>query len=205
MLRAIKEQAMQEQQQGKGWTPIQDAKVAAHIALLAARALASPLEVMLRTGFGSRYFGLPSLLALFAVPMWMLFWPEHDPRPIIGFWLLFLVMQLRARLETVRMLRRGVFVHTSFNGRSRLAAIFRRMPEVRIKGEIEPWLAVIAGMLALGFSQPLGSYLMVAGFSLGLVAGTIESVERARALSMNDARIEQQSLAERFREMQRGG
>ena len=194
---------MQEQPQPKGWTPIQDAKVAAHIALLVARALAAPIEVILRTGFGSRYFGLPSLLALFGLPMWMVFWPDHDSRPMLGFWLVYLVMQLRARLEIVRMLRRREYVHTRFNGRPRLAAVFKRTTEERIKGNVEPWVAVVAGMFTLGLSLPLGSYLMVAGFAIGLVAGTTESVERARALSMNDARIEQQALAERFREMQR--
>lgn len=194
---------MQEQPQPKGWTPVQDARTAAHIGLLVARTVAAPVEVLLRTRFGSRYFGLPSLLALFGLPMWMLFWPDEDPRPILGFWLIFLVMQLRARLEIVRMLRRREYVHTRFNGRPRLASLFKRTAEERIKGEIEPWLTIAGGVLAWGLSEALGSYLMAAGFSLGIIAGTMESVERARALAVNDALIEQKALAERFRAMQR--
>lgn len=196
---------MQEQPQPKGRTPIQDAKLAAHVLLLLARALSAPLEVMLRTRFGSRYFGLPSLLALFGLPMWMLLWPGHDSRPILGLWLVYLAMQLRARLETVRMLRRKEFVHTRYDGHPRLSALMKRMSEQRMKREAEPLLAIVFGALTLCVSEPLGSYLIVAGFSLGMVASTIESVEQARALSINDALTDQKALAERLREIQRHG
>ena len=43
----------QEQQQPGGWTPIQDAQKAANWFVLAARVVASPLEVILRKNFGS--------------------------------------------------------------------------------------------------------------------------------------------------------
>jgi hypothetical protein len=193
----------QEQQQPGGWTPIQDAQKAANWFVLAARVLASPLEVILRKNFGSKYFGIPSAVALFTVPMWALFWPDASPVGLWVLWVLFIVMQLRARLESVRMIAKGEVVHTRFNGSPRLASVFKRMPEQKIKAGLEPLLVFIVGVLLMQVSPPLGSYLMVAAFSLGFNHSVIEAVERAQALEMNDALIEQQSVAERFRNMQR--
>lgn len=193
----------QEQQQPGGWTPIQDAQKAASWFVLAARVVASPLEVILRKSFGSKYFGIPSAIALFAVPAWTLFWPDESPAGIWALWIVFVLMQLRARLESARMVAKGEVIHTRYNGWPRLAAIFKRMPEQKIKAGLEPVVVFVAGALLMSVSQPLGSYLMVAAFSLGFNHGVIESVERAQALEMNDALIEQQAMAERFRQMQR--
>lgn len=193
----------QEQQQPGGWTPIQDAQKAANWLVLAARVVASPLEVILRKNFGSKYFGIPSAVALFAVPAWTLFWPGESPVGIWALWILFVVMQLRARLESARMVAKGEIIHTRYNGWPRLASFFKRMSEQKIKAGLEPVVVFVAGALLMQVSQPLGSYLMVAAFSLGFNHSVIESVERAQAMEMNDALIEQQAMAERFRQMQR--
>ena len=192
----------QDQQQPKGWTPIQDAQNAASFLMLAAQALAAPVEPILRTRFGRCYFGVPAFIGFLAVPMWMLFWPTEDPGPLLTFWAVYIAMQLRARIECVWMAAKGDIVHSRYNGRPRLARLFRRMPEHRIKSAVEPWLVIFTGMLMLGVSKPLGSYLLASGFSLMLVASVIEHVERSRALTMHDAWQEQQDQAARFRELQ---
>ena len=193
---------MQEQQQQGGWTPIEDAKKTANVLVFIARVLASPVEVILRRRFGSKYFSFPTVGALFAVPMWMLFYPREDPKAIWVFWGLFLVMQARARLESVRMVAKGDIVHTRYNGQPRLSSILKRTSELKIKAVIEPLLVFLAGVFLCSVSLPLGSYLMVAAFCLGLNHSIMSSVERARALEMNDALIEQEVLAERFRDIQ---
>ena len=147
---------MQHDQEPKGWTPIEDARNVAGLFVLAAQVLSAPVEVFLRTRFGRRYFGFPSFLALFAVPMWMLFWPGEDPRPIMIFWALYVLMQLRARIEGLWMVARGDIVHTRYNGWPCLSRIFKRMSEQTIKGTIEPWLVIAVGMVTLGVSRPLG-------------------------------------------------
>ena len=194
---------MQEQAQ-QGWTPFEDAKKAANILVFTAMAVASPVEVFLRTKFGSRYFGLAALGGLFVVPLWSLFWPDASPVGLWVFWGLYLVMQLRARIESARMGARGECVHTRYNGWPRLARLFRKMSEQRIKAGVEPLLVIVAGVCLMPVSQPLGSYLMIAGFALGVTHSVIESVERARALEINDALIEQQQTSERFRAMRNG-
>lgn len=193
---------MRDQPEPKGWTPIEDAQNAASILMLVAQSLAAPVEVFLRTRFGRRYFGVPATIGLFAVPMWMLFWPAEDPTPILVFWLLYLVMQLRARIESIVLAAKSEPVHTRYNGYPRLARFFRKSDERKIKASAEPMLVIVVGAGMLAVSGPLGSYLITAGVSLALVASVIESVERNRALSMRDAWIEQQQLATRFREMQ---
>lgn len=193
---------MRDQPEPKGWTPIEDAQNAATILLLVAQSLASPVEVFLRTRFGRRYFGVPAAIGLFAVPMWMLFWPREDPTPILAFWLLYLVMQIRARVESIVLAAKSEPCHTRYNGYPRLARFFKRTDERKIKAGAEPMLVIITGICMLAVSKPLGSYLITAGVCLSLVASVIESVERNRALSMRDAWIEQEQMAARFRELQ---
>lgn len=193
---------MRDQPERKGWTPIEDAQDAASILMLVAQSLAAPVEVFLRTRFGRRYFGVPAFLGFLAIPMWMLFWPDEDATPIFVFWVLYILMQLRARIESMVMAARGDTVHTRYNGYPRLARIFKRTHEHKLKGGHEPALVVIVGVFMLAVSEPLGSFLMTSGFCLALVASVIESVERNRAMSMHDAWIEQQAQAARFREMQ---
>ena len=192
---------MPEQPEPKGWTPIEDSQNAAAFLVLAAQSLAAPVEVFLRTRFGRRYFGVPAAIGLFAVPMWMMFWPGEDATPIFTFWVLFLVIQGRARIESILMSSRGDLVHSRYNGRPRLQRFFRRAGERRVKAVHEPLLVIGTGVLMLGVSEPLGSYLITAGICLALVASVIEGVERNRLMSMHDAWLEQQYHAERFRDI----
>lgn len=192
---------MREQPDPKGWTPIEDAQQAASILVLAAQVMAAPVEVILRTRFGRRYFGVPAFLGFLSVPMWMLFWPKGNYTPIFIFWLLLIVMQLRARIESIIMVARGNLVHTRYNGWPRLARVFKNTHEHKLKASIEPAFVMLIGLCFLPLSAPLGSYLIVSGISLGAVAGVIESVERNRTLSMHDAWLEQQDQAARFRDL----
>ncbi len=99
----------------------------------------------------------------------------HDETPKVGKhlrrdvpWLRSLVMQLRARMESVVMVARGDFVHSRYNGWPRLAKFFSRSSERTIKGGLEPAVVILTGILLLPLSQPLGSYLMAAGIALAL-------------------------------------
>lgn len=193
-----------EQPEPRGWTPIQDARFAANFLVLTAQVLAAPVEVFLRVRFGRHYFGAPSAIALLAIPMWHLFWPGEDPDPLMAFWLLFIVMQLRARIEGIAMVARGDVRHTRFNGEPRLARVFKKMPQEKIKANIEPLVVIGVGVGLLEYSPPLGSYLIAAGCSLAVVAGVIEKLNTARALQLHDVWLEKQHEAERFREFMGG-
>jgi hypothetical protein len=190
-------------EQSGGWTPVEDAKKGVHLFVLVASVLARPVEVILRRRFGSRYFGVPSLLALFAVPGWMAFWPGESPMAIWWFEGLFVLAQLGARVEQLRMVATNDVVHTRYNGWPRLAAIFRKADEATLKGAIEPVLVILTGLFLMPVSEPLGSYLMTSGLCLAFIESVIRSVDRARALEINDTLIEQQNAMDRFRALSR--
>jgi len=196
---------MSEQQQREpsqpGWTPMQDAKQAANMFVFVAHALCSPVEVILRKQFGSRYFGAASLGGLVAVPMWMIFWPGEDPGLLMCFWLFYLVMQFRARVESHWMLLRGSVVHSRYNGWPRIARFLPKSSEDKIKGGAEPTFVCLSGMLLMGISPPLGSYLLVAGVALAVTHSVLAAVERVQAIEMHDSFIEQQQLSSRFNAM----
>lgn len=191
------------EQQVKGWTPIEDARNTANIMVFVSRVMTAPVEVIIRKRFGSRYFGLPGFVALFAIPMWMIFWPEEDGSWIVWFWLLFILMQLRARMEAAWMVRRGDIVHTRYNGQPRVARFFKKLGEQEIKGKTEPTIVLTIGLLIFLFNMPLGSYLVIASLALAANHGLMVAVDRARALEMNDVLIEQRAISGQFRDMQR--
>ena len=58
-----------------------------------------------------------------------------------------------------------------------------------------------AGFLLRQINPPLGTYLMLAAGSLCISVCASEAEERTRALDMNDAVMNQESVADRFREM----
>ncbi len=191
----------QQDHQPGTFSPIQDARAAGNIVLLAAQSVAAPVEAFLRVRFGRRYFHVPAFLGLFIVPLWMLFWPLEDPRGILLFWCAYIVMQIRARIEMLWRSRMGLVGHSRYNGYPRLARLFRRMPEERIKAVVEPTLVMATGAIALVINAPLGSYLIAAGAALAIVAAAIRGVERMQVMDIRDAWLENEALAERFRKM----
>lgn len=187
---------------GNGWHPIQDSKWLLSWILFFAQVLAAPIELMLRTRFGKRYFGLPHAVALVGLPMWMVFWPGEDPGTFVFFWLAALLMQVRARMEQLRLSLRGQQEHSRYNGRSSLAFVLRRMSERSIKSIAEPLLVLVIGLTIRPEEGPLGSYLIAAAISLWINDAVIRFRERTVAQDLHDAWIEQQNLAQRVRAMQ---
>lgn len=190
----------QQQEQPQGlWTPIEDAKRAFSFLAFASQVLAHPVEPFLRTRFGSQYFGVAALVAFFVVPMWMVFFPTESPTGIWIFWVLYIVMQLRARIETTRLKAQGEVSHSRYSGWPLLAKAFKSMPESKLKGAIEPLAVFLTALAVMEGSVPLGSYLIAAAFALAFNNALLDAVEKARVRDLNDTLIEQQQLAERFR------
>lgn len=192
----------QQQQQPEGlFNPIEDAKRAFSLLVFASQVLGHPVEVFLRTRFGSQYFGVAALVAFFTVPMWMVFFPTESPLGISIFWVLYILMQLRARIESGRLKAKGEVIHSRYNGWPRLAKAFKSMPESKIKAAIEPLAVFLTALAVMEGSVPLGSYLIAASFALAFNHALLDAVEKARVRELNDSLIEQQQLAERFRAM----
>lgn len=194
-------QQQQQQPQCDGFTPIQDAKRAANLLVFATQAIASPVEVCIRSKFGPRYFGLAALAGFVVMPMWPLWWPGEDASGIEAFWLWYLLMLVINRTRSLRMASKGEPVHSRYNGWPGLARFFPRTSEAKIKAWIEPLCVFLAGLIVRATDVPLGSYLIVAAIALFFTNGVIAAVERARITELNDALIDQQIVAERFRRL----
>lgn len=170
-----------------------------HVLMFVVRAFASPLEAISRREFGAKYFGFPAVAALMLLPLWPALWPEGSMEGVNFFATIFMLMLILIRAESARAAKKGDTRHTRYNGWPRLAAIFRNWPETKIKGTVEPAIWLIAGAVIFQGDQALGSFLMVGALALFMLQSTIETVERAKVEELNDALIEQQGTAERFR------
>ncbi len=161
-----------------------------------AQTLAVSVEVILHRRMGSRAVGLRGFAAFLLIPMWMIFFPHDNVVPLMFFWLLFILGCARQRLSSVL----GDLGHSRYTGVPSLQRFLPWCSEMFLKRTVEPVLVMVTGVLFLGLSQSLGSYLIVAGVGLGMSISLGEAVEKAKVRDLFDARAEQQSLMDRFRQ-----
>lgn len=162
---------------------------------------ATSLEVFLHKGMGHRYHGLQAAAVLLLVPFYSLAWSEYDLRPLMCFLGAYVVMCLVTRVDGLLRRSRGMQQHSFYSGWPRLMGQKCRIDEVAFKRFVEPVFALLAGYGLRQIDPPLGTYLMIGGVCMFLTVSAGQTVERARAVDMNDAVIEQEWIAERFREM----
>lgn len=173
--------------------------------MLTARSLAATVEVFLHRSdsFGERYAGMQVAVGLLLIFLFPIFWEGHSPAGILLFLPAYLVMLCHVRLRSwIRLRGGGPRPHSAYTGTPRLMR-FTRMDEERLKCSIEPMLVMAAGGLATAFDPPLGSYLILAGFALGVSNGMAAGREHRRAVELHDSYIEQRGVVERFRGMRR--
>lgn len=172
---------------------------------LALQAFAATAEVFLRRHgtFGERYLGARSLLGAALIFLFPVFWPDHDPAPMLGFLCVYLSACASARVGVLRRVRRGgPQPHSLYSGTPWLMRFTGRLNEVTVKGIVEPILVFLIGAFMLPVSEPLGMFLIIA--SAGVMGSVQLAIgeERQRAIEMNDAYIDQREAADRLREMQ---
>ncbi|MBL8696202.1 MAG: hypothetical protein JNJ88_19055 [Planctomycetes bacterium] len=135
----------------------------------------------------------------------MLFLPalasEPDPGPMWSFLTLFLVACAIARASSfAKRLRHGDSEHSYYTGRPAFAGLLRRIGEERVKGVIEPIIAMLAGTVMLEFNSTLGGYWLAAGLALAITVQMQLFRDRRRAMDMRDAYFDQQRVARRWRD-----
>jgi hypothetical protein len=168
------------------------------------RALAITVEVFLHEAstFGERYFGLPAAAAALALLCFPVFWEGHDVSLLFVFLICYAAICMTIRLKTFARRRRGGDQpHTLYSGRPRLLRLVRGMSEVKVKSMLEPMLVLLTGTLVLAINEPLGTYLLLAGFALLVSVNSTLAAERQRALDMHDAFIDQRGVVDRFRDL----
>lgn len=171
-------------------------------ALFVCRAYATSLEVFLHRGLGSQYLGLQAAAVLILVPLFGCAWEGHDLTVLLLFIPAYLVMCIIARIDMFRRWRRGEYCHTQYSGWPRLMTAKATMTELACKQYVEPLLVFALGYCVLQMGErPFGGYLMFSAVCLAISTNIDVVVDRMRAAKMNDAVIEQELVAERFRKM----
>ncbi len=169
---------------------------------LAIRTCATSVEVLFHKRVGDRYLGVQAAAVLLLIPIYSLFWPGYDLRPLMWFLVVYLGAVVIARLGVVTRKRGGVRIHSFSSGVPRFMNGGSKLSEVQWKKCVEPFVSVFfgAGLYVQG-EHPLGAYLMISGACLYISVAMAELQFRHRAMAMNDQVIEQEYIAERFREM----
>ena len=168
---------------------------------LVIRSWAASVEVFLRRDFGSHYLGTQAALVIPLCVFWASLWEGHDARPLVIFLLCYLVFCVHARLGVWRRYLKGQHEHSHYNGWPRLMKLFPRSSERTIKLYVEPGLVFGIAFLIGNHNPPLCFFLFIAGGATFALNADIDTHERWRARQMNDAAIEQQLVAEQFREV----
>jgi hypothetical protein len=190
----------QQQQQQPGM--FQQAKWAFGWLLFICNSLAVSVEVFLHKGVGSRYIGLQGLAAAAMIFFWGGFWPGQDISPVLIYLALYLLFCFAQRMDALKRLRQGGGQeHSRYTGRPILMRFTGRINEITIKRIVEPALVFLIGILICSANEPLGKYLMLAAVGLLVSVQSTLRFEETRATDMNDAMINQQHAAQRFREM----
>ncbi len=183
----------------------QDVRSGVNIAAFFVETCAVTMEVFLHRHFGRRYFDAKAAAPLLIIPLFgALCFPQHDQGPLLLFLLLYLVGLVCARSEAERLHKKGIIVHSRYNGWPRsLPPTSTPDQELRAKSLGEPFLVGLWGaVFFVGWNAPLGAYFIVAAISLAASNCMYRMKVEREVADMSDALIEQQMRAERFRDLQ---
>ena len=101
----------------------------------------------------------------------------------------------------IRRWRGDYAVQWRYTGRPHLCRLLPNWREVNVK-QVEALLAMGVGYAVCWVNRPLGHYLLLASTFVLLRAYSFASHLRHRAVELNDSVLQEQIVAERFREMQ---
>jgi hypothetical protein len=166
------------------------------IVYVAAKTLAACLWPFMRRGFGVECPGLAGLLAL----GFMLIYAVKTRTPaMLWYMAAWLVMVAYRRLETFRLVRSGVPLHSRYAGFPWLGM---KLPTVKtVAGALnaEIVLCLAAGVLLRPASEAVGGFFLLSGFGLTMVRIIDVQATKMRVQRMRDAEIEQRYLADLYR------
>lgn len=162
-------------------------------------ALSATITPLTRHSFGQDHPGIFGLAALLG----MLCYAESTRSGVmlvyVAVWLVALIAN---RIRTFWLVRKGMADHSQYNGYPWLVMCLPFVKTERFAKALEPFLCLLAGCAVMGWSQPLGQFLVVGFFSLTAVEGLWRMKMGRRAIAMRNAEIEMRQTADLYR---RGG
>lgn len=164
---------------------------------IAANAHACTITPFLRTDFGSEGIGMHGLVGAGMILAWGCYFNCY---PMFIYFLAWMAACAVQRVRTYLNWRRGVIIHTRYNGYPWLARrFFPRVSEANAKA-VEAFACLAFGGLLAQFWPPLGWYVMSGFASIMFTEAVMVELTRRRLQAMRDAEIEQRYLAEKYRE-----
>lgn len=163
---------------------------------LLAHSLSLTSTAFSRTDFGRERIGLFGLCSM----VLMLFYATFAQCPAMlvyfGLWILAVICQ---RIKQYRNWRRGVILHSYYNGYPWLVKrVMPRISERNAKG-VEAFLCMFIGFGLAQFDPPLGWFVIAGGVAIWLEETLAVEQTRRRLQMMRDAEIEQRCLAEQYK------
>lgn len=190
---------MQQQQQSPGGFLENGRACVSWIAYIS-QVLEISVAVFLRRGFGRRYLGTQAALVVPLILLYSAFWEGHDVTPLFMFLGLYVCGWLANSKEKAG---KDEMVHSRYTGTPELLRIrvFRgRLSEQTAKRVVEPLIVCLVGVCTLSHSEPLGTYLILAGIGTMISVGLTIAHEEKMLMETRDAYLAQQNIAERFRD-----
>lgn len=172
------------------------------LAMFILRVWGVSLEVFLHRGMGDRYLGNQAAAVLLLVPLYASFWKGYDVRPLLYYLVFYVLACWISRWKSARARARGELCHSRYSGWPRFLGPKARVDEITMKRFYEPAMACAIGWtIRYSYNVPLGTFVMIGSWCLFSWVGISHAYHEAKARDLNDAAIEQELLAGRFREM----
>jgi hypothetical protein len=164
------------------------------------RSIALTVEVFLHGGFGCRYVGcgFMGVVLIYGFSLWF---PPQEILPLLWYGAIYGILWLIATANVlIRWWRGRSRMHSLYAGRPLLWRVIPTWKETNVK-QVEALAVILLGLGVHCLSRPLGDYLMLAATLVFLRAYGFAAEQRSRAVELNDSVIEQQLVAERFRDV----
>lgn len=155
-------------------------------------------SVFLRTNFGKEAIGFSGIAAALMILLYGGLMQSYATWVFFCIWMLAVLCQ---RMKQFQNWRNGVIVHSRYNGFPWLA--FKLFPRLKNEGNAkgtEAFMCLAVGWLLTYIDQPLGWLIMGGFLSIMFSEAIMVEFNRKRLQAMRDAEIEQQYLAEQYRE-----
>jgi len=161
---------------------------------------ATGVSVFLRSNFGTEALGIPGLIALALIVLVGGFNGSPEMFIYLFVWLFYLARQ---RMITAKLVRNKVILHSMYQGDPDLALRFTSSRSTAINF-VEPVICLVAGGGLATVSPVLGAFVGMGAVSLSARNAINQMIDQKRLQAMTDAHIDQQILADRFRERMGG-
>lgn len=174
-----------------------DMKGAFNLGYLLANGHALTCAVFLRRHFGKEAIGFSGIAGFFII---LIYGGLMNSYPMFIFLCAYLLAVIGQRMQQFQLYRKGVIIHSRYNGYPWLA--LKLFPRVKDEGNakgVEAFMCLAIGGLLSYIDQPLGWFIMAGFFSIMVSEGVNAELLKRRLQAMKDAEIEQQDLAEHYR------